>query len=86
MASYLQGSVLCISLPRFTHLANTPGLSQSILIADRAMCKLIDYLGKSVIAVVHEELFDKNIFQNDLMCSRSSKLQNLENHQLIKDK
>ena len=50
------------------------------------MCKLADCQGKSVIALVHEELIDKNILQNDLMCSRLSKLQNLENHQLTKDK
>ena len=70
----------------FTHLADTSGLSQSILVADSAICKLVDCLGKSVIAVVYEKLIDKNLLQNNLMCSRSSKVQNLENHQSNKDK
>ena len=36
---------------RFTHLADTSGLSQSSLVADSAMCKLVNCLGKSDIAV-----------------------------------
>ena len=49
------------------------------------MCKLVDFLGKSMIAVVYEELIDKNILQNDLMYSRSSKLQNLQSFEIFKD-
>ena len=41
---------------RFTHLADTSSLSQSILVVDSSMCKLVDCLGKSEIALKLQNL------------------------------